>query len=208
MKAELVIMAKQPVAGKVKTRLIPDYSEREAARIATILLRETVALSVKYWPGPVVLSIAPDCQHELVSELCEMYSLTCRAQCEGDLGTRMQYELDAAINDQGCGIVIGTDVPQVLNEVLPQAWQALQQNDVVIGPSEDGGYYLIGITRLFEGLFQDIPWSTDQVYTYTLERVQAASSSYATLPMARDIDTAKDLHVVAAQFPLLKQFIH
>jgi rSAM/selenodomain-associated transferase 1 len=207
MKAELVIMAKQPVAGKVKTRLTPDYSEHEAARIAAVLLRETVALSVKYWPGPVVLSIAPDCRHELVAELCELHSLACRAQCEGDLGTRMRHELGTAINNQGCGIVIGTDVPEVLYEVLPQAWKALQHNDVVIGASEDGGYYLLGMARLLEGLFQDIPWSTDQVYDQTLEQVQAAGSSYVVLPMARDIDTAKDLRIVAARFPLLRQFI-
>lgn len=207
MKAELVIMAKQPVAGKVKTRLIPDYGEYEAATIAAVLLRETVALSVKYWPGPVVLSIAPDCRHELIAELCALYSLTCRTQCEGDLGARMQHEIDAAIAHHGCGIVIGTDVPQVLCEVLPQAWQALQHKELVIGPSEDGGYYLLGMARLLEGLFQDIPWSTDQVYSRTLERVQATGSSYAVLSLARDIDTANDLRAVASQYPLFRQFI-
>lgn len=207
MTAELVIMARQPVAGKVKTRLAASIGDQLAALVAEALMRQTLSAVKQYWHGKIVLSVTPDCHHELIQELCETHQLYCHKQCEGDLGQRMYHELDGAITRHGYGVVIGIDAPHAMKRALPIAWQAAQQQKAVIGPSEDGGYYLVGLPEARDELFRNMSWGSDQVYTTTVSRLQDVTDDFLLCPLATDIDTLEDLQKVAAGYTPLLQFI-
>lgn len=202
-----MIFAKRPVAGEVKTRLQPDYTPAQAARIAAGLIRQTVALAASSWPGAVYLCGAPDCAHPLFAQLAGRFGIALRDQGAGDLGARMQRALDHGIARHGAAAVLGCDVPHCPWEVLDQANAALARRDPVLGPSDDGGYYLIGLARSEPALFRDIPWGGARVLGATLERAQALGLEFLLLPPLRDIDTAADLWLVAQQHPALRRLL-
>lgn len=203
----LIIFAKQPVAGQVKTRLQPHYSAAQAAAIAELLVRETVELAVSSWPGQVYLCGAPDAAHPLFRELAERFRVALLDQGEGDLGSRMQRALEYGIARHGAAAVLGCDVPHCPWEILDEANELLARGEYVLGPSEDGGYYLIGLARPLPALFADMPWGCTNVLVATLDRAHAAGVYFALLPTLRDIDTAADLWLIAQQHASLRRFL-
>jgi hypothetical protein len=90
-------------------------------------------------------------------------------------------------------VIIGTDIPGINGQLLTSAVKSLQEHDVVLGPTVDGGYYLIGLRVPVPALFENMPWSTDQVYALTERKIQALGLSLAVLPKLRDLDTVADL---------------
>ena len=90
-------------------------------------------------------------------------------------------------------IIIGTDIPDISSEIIKRALKALENTDVVIGPSNDGGYYLLGMKKLYKDLFIGIEWSRDSVLHNTIERLNNLNLSYSMLPELIDIDTEEDL---------------
>jgi uncharacterized protein len=203
----LYLFAKQPVPGRVKTRLQPDYTPEAAAAIAEALIRETVELAISCWPGPIYLCAAPDPEHPVFTDLSQSYAIELLPQGEGDLGARMQRALAHGIALHEAAAVMGSDIPHCPWEVLDEANALLARGHNVIGPTEDGGYYFLGLTAPHPELFTDIVWGGPEVLATTLRRAADEGIEFAPLPTLRDIDTAADLWLVAQRYEPLQRFL-
>jgi hypothetical protein len=115
-------------------------------------------------------------------------------QMGNDLGARMASAFNKALGSPYRSVVvIGTDIPGINGPLLTRAVNRLQEHDVVLGPTIDGGYYLIGLRSSVPDLFENMPWSTDQVYALTEKKIKALGLSLEVLPKLRDLDTVADL---------------
>lgn len=189
MSRPLLIFAKAPVAGTVKTRLIPELGA-EGARDLYIELFDRTLAQTAAWPGQRVLYCAPDTDAPLFAEAARRYPLTLRLQRGADLGARMQ----AAFEEHPAGaLLIGTDCPDLQIQHLQQAERALTDHDVAILPSEDGGYVLIGQRQTHPAPFHGMTWSHDQVLNDTRRRLEEGGLSLWTGPTLWDVDEPIDL---------------
>jgi rSAM/selenodomain-associated transferase 1 len=191
VKDKLLVFARYPELGKVKTRLAADIGAAEALRVYEQLLAHThsvvqqISASRTLWlaaePPTGSTPLWPDAE-QLVQPT------------HNDLGARMQHAFEEAFT-QGAkrAVVIGTDCPGLQPEHLQQAFAQLESHDVVLGPAEDGGYYLLGMRTLQQPLFTGITWSTNTVLTDTLAIAQRQGLSVALLPTLHDIDNGADL---------------
>ncbi len=189
----VIVMAKAPVAGYAKTRLIPALGAEGAAQLAQRLLRHAIAQAVAADIGPVELCCAPDARHAVFADLAGDARVTLSEQGEGDLGARMARAMQRALATHERAVLIGTDAPALDAAVLREARDRLTDHDAVLGPAVDGGYALIGLRRFEPSLFEAMPWSTPQVLALTRERLRAAGLRHAELPALHDIDEPADL---------------
>lgn len=196
----LIVMAKAPVPGSAKTRLIPALGESGAARLAERFLRITVDAALAADIGPVTLCGTPDeCSSGVFAELLSSRHIGWAPQGGGDLGARMQRAFAQALRTQGPALLIGTDAPALDAAYLHAAAQALIRHDTVFAPTADGGYALIGLHHALPALFADMPWSSGAVMSVTRQRLGALGLTSAELPMLHDIDEPADLvHVPRA----------
>lgn len=197
--SQLLLFTRYPEAGTTKTRLIPALGPDGAARLHKRLTERTV--------GQAGLLAArnniPTVVHYSGGSLAQMTAwlgpLTCVAQATGDLGQRMQAAFQHAFGSGAArAVLIGSDIPELDADLLATAFTALPESRVVLGPSRDGGYYLLGLTagvaeHLYLPLFADIPWSTGEVFAITRKRLETAAVVAAILPTLRDIDRPEDL---------------
>ncbi|WP_163558714.1 TIGR04282 family arsenosugar biosynthesis glycosyltransferase [Halomonas sp. NO4] len=187
----LALLAKGPIPGQVKTRLIPALGESEAAVLHESLLRHTLALAIQATaPHRITLWTALDHAHPLFLELASRHGIGLRAQPEGDLGERMYCALAAM---DGPGLVIGSDCPVLTAPLLARCWQALTTADAVCLPAEDGGYALIGARRAEPRLFTGIDWGTKRVMAQTRERLHELGWQLACPATVWDVDRPKDV---------------
>ncbi|MGH6684188.1 MAG: TIGR04282 family arsenosugar biosynthesis glycosyltransferase [Pseudolabrys sp.] len=191
-------MAKAPIPGLAKTRLIPSIGAHAAAALQERLTGHTVATALAAEIGPVTLWCTPDQNHPSFRELAARHKLTLKQQPTGDLGRRM---LAAMADNVGAALVIGTDCPALTPEHLHAAAVALDSYDVVLIPAEDGGYVLIGARVAHPEVFSDIAWGASSVLTETLARVSALGLKAIELPALWDIDTEADLARFERLFP-------
>jgi rSAM/selenodomain-associated transferase 1 len=204
---ELILFAKKPVPGQVKTRLQPDYLPERSAEIASFLIRATTELAISAWPGDIALYAWPDCDHALFRELASEYHLPLTSQAEGDLGAKMHQALHDGIARRGSAAILGCDVPHCGWDVIDQANDWLASGKNILGPTEDGGYYFIGLQQARSELFENIPWGGNRVLETTLTRAASLDVEFHFLKKLRDIDTANDLWLVAQSFEPLKRFL-
>jgi uncharacterized protein len=191
----VVVMAKAPAPGTVKTRLCPPLSTGEAAALAECLLLDTLhTASETGFSVRLALSGAWDAPT----------GTACVPQGEGDLGERMLRAFHGAFADGfGPVLMIGTDCPALRATDLQDARVALKSADVVLGPATDGGYYLIGLAAPpAPTLFDGIAWSTARTEAQTRRSAIAHGLSVATLPALSDLDTPADLALLAQAGPL------
>jgi rSAM/selenodomain-associated transferase 1 len=207
MKPALIVFAKHPVPGKVKTRLAQHCGDKTAAEIATVLLTETIKLTAQYWSGPRLLYCWPNQQLELFSRLANDYGLVLKAQPPGSLGDKMYTVLKTEISQHGAAAIIGADVPHCSGTILNKAYQLLTEKKSVIGPASDGGYYFIGLHKPAEKLFADIDWGSKHVLADTRKRADELGIQFYDLQMLQDIDHWQDLVAAADQLPGLKKFV-
>ncbi len=122
-------------------------------------------------------------------------SVSFHPQSDGDLGSRMSdaFRRSFAGGKHHRAVIIGTDCPGVDRKVIEQAFSVLEEYPVVVGPSRDGGYYLLGMTEDCPWLFESIAWSTDLVMSQTVHALEARQCEWAALPELQDIDTLEDL---------------
>lgn len=113
-------------------------------------------------------------------------------QSNGDLGDRMEKAFETALDISDKALIIGSDCPYITPEIIDRAFEELDNHDVVLGPTFDGGYYMIGMKVLHLSLFRDMPWSTELVYPTTIERIQTLGLSYWAGSQLSDIDYAED----------------
>jgi rSAM/selenodomain-associated transferase 1 len=190
----IIVFARAPVPGRVKTRLAQRLGGPGAAQLYKALLHDTLDMAVRARLAPVELHVAPDTGHPFIQALVARLSLVACAQRGADLGQRMQSALDAALTDSRFAVLIGSDCPVMTPQYLHQACRELETgSDVVLGPAEDGGYTLIGMRRCCPELFRDMPWGSEDVLRITRQRAQALQLRYAELATLWDVDTPADL---------------
>ena len=203
----VVVFAKAPVAGTVKTRLAGALGAAGAARLAARMLESAAACAGEAALGPVEVCCAPDASHPAFTALARSTPpVALTAQGDGDLGRRMQRAFERALASESRAIVIGTDAPALDAAYLRDAAIALQAHDAVIGPAVDGGYALIGLRRPAAALFDGVEWSTPRVLAQTRERLRILGWRWAELAPLHDIDEPADLrHLPAGWAPLAMQ---
>jgi rSAM/selenodomain-associated transferase 1 len=205
---DLILFAKQPLPGQVKTRLQCDYRPDQVVEIARFLLTATVELAVSSWPSSVYLYAAPDPEHPVFRALAAQFHLELAAQAVGSLGQRMRAALQEGIARRGAAAIMGCDVPHCPWEVVEQAHELLAAGANVLGPTEDGGYYLIGLQQAPALLFEDIPWGGREVTQITLARARALGLAFELLPALVDIDTQESLWTVAQGYEPLRKLLY
>ena len=196
----LNIFTRYPQAGAVKTRLIPALGKAGAAEMHRAMTERTVQTARRFAASaPMAISLWVAAQAQDADPLGPMRlwlgeGLTYCLQPEGDLGQRMAHAIGQAL-DQGDRrvVTIGTDCPGLDLPILHQAFQALTDHDLVLGPATDGGYYLIGLGRAIPDLFSGIAWGTDTVLATTQAIAAQRHLSVALLPPLTDVDRPEDL---------------
>lgn len=200
----LILFAKAPIAGRVKTRLTSHCTNQQAADIASLLMQASIEQALKYWPGKVFLSAAIDIDHPFFIEIVERYSVTMVTQCEGHLGEKMRH----ALASHGYpAAVMGCDAPHVSSNSLKQAYELLSRGQSIVGPADDGGYYLLGLVESADTLFEDKAWGTHQVLSLTLDAAKRIGLSLHRLASLNDVDEWQDLMDAASQVPSLLQYL-
>lgn len=190
----LIVMAKAPIAGYAKTRLIPALGATGAAALAERLLEHALQQALAAALGPVTLCAAPDATHPVFQRLAQADGVALTAQGEGDLGQRMHRAFVAALQPPiDRALMIGTDAPGLDAEMMRRAAAALASNDAVFVPALDGGYALVGLRRPSSVLFEAVAWSTPEVMAQTRARLAAAGLRAVELPPLADIDEPADL---------------
>lgn len=190
---QVAVLAKAPIPGLAKTRLIPALGPRGAARLQRHLTRVAVQTALDACMGPVTLWCTPHAQHRFFRAMRLAYGVPCLVQASGDLGDRMHtaFRLHCV---QGPLLLIGTDCPPLTPDHLRRAAQALLDGaDAVFHPAEDGGYVMVGLQQPQPALFRDIAWSTDLVMSQTRERALAAGLRWRELETLWDLDLPADL---------------
>lgn len=198
----LVIFAKAPVPGQVKTRLCPPLTPDEAATlhgsfVLDTLERTKAAVTKLTLPIDRYLACAPSATHVFFKIMEERQGVKLLDQAGDDLGGRMNQAFHTLFA-QGYRqvVLIGTDVPALPLGHFKQALLALENHDLVLGPALDGGYYLIGLKRMAPELFADIPWSTNQVLRLTQEKAATIGLKASLIQPWRDVDTLADLEAL------------
>jgi rSAM/selenodomain-associated transferase 1 len=193
----VIVFAKAPRPGLVKTRLIPALGAAGAARLAQRMLHDTLAAALDARVGPVELCATPDPDDPAWHDTPLPPQVESSAQGDGDLGARMARAAGRALRRGDAVLLVGTDCAEMSSALLRHAAAVLRDVDVVIHPSADGGYVLLGLARFSVQLFTDIAWSTDTVATVTIERIRALGWSLAVGDTLHDIDVADDLRLAA-----------
>jgi rSAM/selenodomain-associated transferase 2/rSAM/selenodomain-associated transferase 1 len=192
----LLVFAKAPIAGAVKTRLVPTIGEQAAAAVHEELVERTLTTAIAARRAGVVVDVemwcAPDAAHPAFLRWRERYGVALRTQSGADLGARMRHALDAALRAGRAAILVGCDCPVLDVDTLAQAVRALADHDAVVAPAEDGGYVLIGLARTVDA-FSGIEWGKPGVMAATRARLAALRATWRELPLLWDVDEARDL---------------
>lgn len=195
MTLPVAIMAKVPAAGRVKTRLCPPLTPEQAARLARCFLQDRLEqLGGVATATPIVAFTPPEREGELRGMVPGAVRLV--AQEGADLGARLDRILTDLLTESRAGaIAIDADSPTLPTDYLRQACARLSEAtaDVVLGPCEDGGYYLIGLRQPAPALFREMPWSTAAVLDETVARTRQLGLRLALLPPWFDVDRGEDL---------------
>ena len=199
----VVIMAKEPAAGRTKTRLCPPLSASDAAQLYEALLQDTIArlsclrgvqLALACSPPSAVAAFRLRAPHgALVLPVDGSDIGACLSGATGHLFDRGFSPV----------IALASDGPTLPSGHIERAWELLEHHDVVFGPSEDGGYCLVGLRHPAPGVFQNIAWSTFRVTAQSTARAAALGLSVALLPPWYDVDTPADLERLRAELAFL-----
>lgn len=192
---KLILFAKAPEAGNVKTRLIPSLGKQGAAELQRRMAHHIIDQVFKAPFAHIELQCYPDSRHPFFVDLLNDYCIELKPQQGSDLGQKMAHAFQQALTHHKYAVIIGTDAPGISNQYLEQAFIKLQSGiDVVLGPAEDGGYVLIGLSRFEADIFNGIEWSTASVLEQTRQRIMQANISCHELATLWDVDVAQDLN--------------
>ncbi len=193
-RARLLVFAKAPVPGRVKTRLARHLGRRGAAVLYRRVLRQTLARVVAAELAPVELWCAPDARHPFFAACRRDLGVALRVQRGPDLGARMHHALATALEEASYAVLLGGDCVSLTSGDIRQALEALATGrDAVLGPAEDGGYVLVGLRRPCRALFRCIAWGGPRVLAATRRRARRAGLDWAELPLRWDLDRPADL---------------
>ena len=193
MADRLLVFARAPVPGAVKTRLVPTLGPEGAADLHSRLLERTLQTACATALAPVELWCTPDTAHPAFTAASTRLDVKLRAQPEGDLGRRMLAALESALADGDRALLVGCDCPALTADDLAEAFAALADHDVVLGPAEDGGYVLVGARRVSPVLFDGIEWGGPRVLHQTRGRLVALGWRWHELRTLWDVDRPEDV---------------
>ncbi|MDE0144726.1 MAG: TIGR04282 family arsenosugar biosynthesis glycosyltransferase [Nitrospira sp.] len=190
----IIIFAKAPVPGEVKTRMCPPLTPDEAASLHGSLVMDAVERTRSLRRFDIFLACSPSMDHPFFQTLAARHRIRLYDQVGADLGQRMDHALTTAFNrGYAHALLVGTDVPNLAARHYERANALLQTTDVVLGPTADGGYYLVGAKHPVPALFADIPWSTSEVLAQSRARADRAGLVVGLLDPERDLDTFDDV---------------
>lgn len=204
---EIAILAKAPIAGLAKTRLIPHLGANGAAALHGWLLQRTVATAVVADLGPVTLWCTPNTDHPEFAVCRAFGAVALRRQAEGNLGERMHTAIAESSTAAGT-LVIGTDCAVLTPGLLRQAAASLQQHDATVVPAEDGGYVLIGMRQASRQAFQAVDWGTERVMAQTRARLTTMNWRWREFSPLWDVDRKEDCERLAERFPEICALTH
>jgi rSAM/selenodomain-associated transferase 1 len=196
----LVILTKEPQPGQSKTRLVPPLSYAEAADLARALLLDQLESLTTFGGARLFIAFTPEKAAGFFEGFISQ-GFTCFAQRGKSLGERMSHVFEHLFAGGFANVIlIGSDLPTLPARFFHQAYAWLEKSaDVVLGPSADGGYYLIGMNRMIPGIFDDIAWSSADVLSQTIHKLDDVGLKYELLSEWYDIDTANDLERLQSQ---------
>ncbi len=197
----LHVFAKTPTPGKVKTRMQPHLNEQQSAELAVMMMEHTMASVSKHWPGKRILAVTPDDEHPVFRRFADQYGFEIEIQAAGNLGRKMWHVLEQGIRQAGGSVVIGSDVPHCPGALLERAMRDVRNRKNVVGPALDGGFYLLGLSHVFTGIFQGIAWGGSGVLDQLLRNAAQQNVTVHQYPVLRDIDCWDDLAWLKDQDP-------
>jgi len=184
--------AREPLAGSVKTRMMPELSPGQACDLHRELVLWTCRTLTGAGLGPVQLAVAGRLAHPLF-EQCRSMGADLGRQRGSNLGERMYDALARALGRYPKVVLVGSDCPAIDREYLVGATKALDTAELVLGPAADGGYVLIGARRILPAVFAGVHWGTETVFSETADRLERLGLRWAALPMLADVDRPEDL---------------
>jgi len=188
----IAVFAKAPVAGTVKTRLVPLLGHERAARLHAGLVHRALATALAAGASEVQLWCAPDATDAFFAECGRTHGVVLKAQIGNDLGARMAHAFEALLADGRPAILIGSDAPALTAAAIGAAGRALATHDAVFTPAEDGGYALVGLARPAPSLFAGVAWGSATVMAETRVRLAAARLRWHEAPRTWDVDRPED----------------
>ena len=204
MSTSLIIFAKSPIPGKVKTRLTPCITPTEAAELYKAFIIDIIGNTHKLKCERVTIAYTPSNEEATFYSICGQ-SVDYLPQKGHDLGERMKNAFKHSF-DKGSKrtVIIGTDSPTLPSSYIQKAFDALKEVSVTIGPTLDGGYYLIGLSEQNDAIFDGIDWSTSKVFGQTLTRIQVVNKQLYVLPPWYDVDTPDNLEFLRSHIQAMK----
>lgn len=190
MDSAIIIFVRHPELGKVKTRLAATIGNETALKVYKFLLRHTYEL-IKDGPVPVYVFYADKI---VADDIWIGDNIIKKVQTGTDLGEKMKNAfIEVFAKGYSKVVIIGSDCYELSAELIDEAMKKLNNYDVIVGPAKDGGYYLLGMHSPFKNLFENIEWSTNKVFSKTIEVIKLANCSFFTLPVLGDVDTEEDI---------------
>jgi rSAM/selenodomain-associated transferase 1 len=191
--AVIQVFCKAPVAGHVKTRLLPELTAFQAVEVHQNLTRQTLELVTSSQLCPIQLCCTPSLSHPFFIEMCQTYSLLTSLQSSGDLGERMYHSFNSCLGTFKHALLIGCDCVSLTQKDLTNALKALTtDHDMALAPAEDGGYCLIGMNSPQASIFTDICWGTSKVLKQTRSKIRASGLNCLELETQWDVDNYAD----------------
>jgi rSAM/selenodomain-associated transferase 1 len=190
----LIVFAKAPLPGTVKSRLLPLLDAETIANLYEQLILRCLRTAVEAGVGPVDLWCTPSTEHPLFLDCSEEYQIELHQQTEGDIGKRMGHAFYETLKRSNSALLMGTDCPSLTCADLKEARKKLLQGvQAVISPTEDGGYALLGLSQYEPGIFEGISWGTRTVLEETRERLGRLEWHWYELPERWDVDRPEDV---------------
>jgi rSAM/selenodomain-associated transferase 1 len=192
MKKAIIIMAKVPEAGKVKTRLQPFLSAEQCAAFAKCLLRDAIEKAASL-QNQLIIAYSPIERRAFFDEFSQ-HKIILVPQTGVDLGEKMFNAFNFAFEQKiDSAVMIGTDSPTFPRKFIEKAFEFLEKTDAVLGESEDGGYYLIGLKKLKKEIFEGVTWSSPETFEQTARNLENCGLKLSLLPKWFDVDLPGDL---------------
>lgn len=197
----VLVFARSPRAGQVKTRLMPALSGAQAARLHSRMVDHALGQACASGLGPVFLCAAPTASCPRLGALADRHGVEVVQQRGADLGARMAHAITHALERHPRVLLMGSDCPFLEAGVLRAADAALAGGArVVLVPAVDGGYVLVGSDRPCDGIFEGMPWGGERVMTETRRRLRELGLAWRELPPLQDIDRVQDLDLLPPGF--------
>lgn len=209
----LIIFVRHPQSGKVKTRLAKSLGAEKATEVYRLCAEHLFQEAEKLPPEIKRYIYFDGIENEYEVQSWAGAGFDYVVQAVGSLGHRLENAFSAQFT-RGVKkvLIVASDVPDISSSIIIDAFMSLDNHEIVIGPCYDGGYYMLGMKKLYKNVFDDIPWSTSQVYLLTLTNINKLAISICQMPYLYDIDTEEDLYqwsktIIAPESHPLGKFI-